>query len=72
MSEDKSQEYFSDGMAQDLITDLSNVSGLLVIARNSSFSFRDKPMDVTKIAEQLDAGALGHVDRGHRPVAARA
>ena len=37
MSEDKSQSYFADGMSEDIITDLSKLSGLLVTSRNSSF-----------------------------------
>jgi len=40
MSDDASQEYFADGMTDDLITDLSKISGLFVIARNSSFSYK--------------------------------
>ena len=39
MSGDPEQEYFSDGMTEDLITDLSKVSGLFVIARNSAFTY---------------------------------
>jgi len=45
--------YFSDGITEDLITDLSNVSGLFVIARNSSFQYKDKPIKLTDIAEKL-------------------
>ena len=40
------QNYFSDGITEDLITDLSNVSSLFVIARNSSFQYKDKAIDV--------------------------
>ena len=40
------QSYFSDGITEDLITDLSNVSGLFVIARNSSFQYKGIPIDV--------------------------
>ncbi len=53
MSGDPEQEYFSDGMSEDLITDISNISGLFVIARNSSFAFKGKALDVKDIAEQL-------------------
>jgi adenylate cyclase len=53
MSDDKSQEYFADGMADDLITDLSHVSGLLVIARNSSFSYKGRNVKVQEIAADL-------------------
>ena len=45
MSGDTEQEYFSDGMTEDIITDLSKVSGLFVIARNSTFTFKGKPID---------------------------
>jgi TolB-like protein/DNA-binding winged helix-turn-helix (wHTH) protein len=47
------QTYFSDGITEDLITDLSNVSGLFVIARNSSFQYKDKPVDVKSVANEL-------------------
>jgi adenylate cyclase len=53
MSGDPEQEYFSDGMAEDLITDLSKISGLLVIARNSSFAFKGRTVDVKDIAGKL-------------------
>ena len=43
LSGDPEQEYFTDGMTDDLITDLSVISGLFVIARNSAFLYRDKP-----------------------------
>ncbi len=45
--------YFSDGITEDLITDLSNVSGLFVIARNSSFQYKGKPVDVKSVAKEL-------------------
>jgi adenylate cyclase len=53
MSNDPDQEYFSDGMAEDLITDISQISGLAVTARNSSFAFKGQAMDVKEIAKQL-------------------
>jgi len=53
MSGDKEQEYFSDGITEDLITDLSKVSGLLVIARNSTFTYKGKPVKVKQVAEEL-------------------
>ena len=52
LSDDTEQSYFSDGMADSLISDLSQVSGLLVIARNTSFSFRDR-------GESMDARSVG-------------
>ena len=53
LSGDKEQEYFSDGMTEDLITDLSKISGLLVIARNSTFTYKGKPVKVKQVAEEL-------------------
>jgi TolB-like protein/class 3 adenylate cyclase len=53
MSGDKEQEYFSDGITEDLITDLSKVSGLLVIARNSTFAYKGKSMDLRQVAQEL-------------------
>ncbi len=53
MSEDESQEYFVDGMTEDLITDLSKISGLFVIARNSSFSYKGRSVPVSQVAEEL-------------------
>ena len=47
------QEYFADGMTEDLITDISKVSGLFVIARNSSFSYKGKHVKVRQVAEDL-------------------
>jgi adenylate cyclase len=48
------EDYFAEGLTDDLITDLSKISGLLVIARNSAFSFRDRSTDPRRIAEQLN------------------
>ncbi len=53
MSGDAEQEYFSDGITEDIITDLSKVSGLFVVARHSSFSFKDTTLDVTEIGTAL-------------------
>jgi TolB-like protein/class 3 adenylate cyclase/rhodanese-related sulfurtransferase len=53
MSDDASQEYFADGMTEDLITDLSKISGLFVIARNSSFSYKGQLVKVRQVAEEL-------------------
>ena len=47
------QEFFADGMTDDLITDLSKVSGLFVIARNSVFTYKDKAVKVRQVAEEL-------------------
>ena len=53
ISDDPSQEYFADGMTEDLITDLSKVSGLFVIARNSVFTYKGKAVKVRQVAEDL-------------------
>jgi adenylate cyclase len=53
MSGDPEQEYFSDGMAEDLITDISKISGVSVTARNSSFAFKGQAVDVKEIAKKL-------------------
>jgi adenylate cyclase len=47
------QEFFADGMTDDLITDLSKVSGLFVIARNSVFTYKDKAVKIRQVAEEL-------------------
>jgi adenylate cyclase len=54
MSGDQEQEYFSDGMTEDLITDLSKISALIVIARTSSFAYKGKVDDIRKIAKELN------------------
>ena len=56
MSGDPEQVYFSDGITEDVITELSRFRDLMVIARNSSFSFRGKSMDVREIGRVLGAG----------------
>jgi TolB-like protein/tetratricopeptide (TPR) repeat protein len=53
MSGDKEQEYFSDGLAEEIINALAQIPGLKVIARTSAFAFRGKEQDITKIAEAL-------------------
>ena len=53
MSGDPEQEYFADGMTEDLITDISKLSGLFVIARNSVFTYKGKAVKVRQVAEEL-------------------
>jgi adenylate cyclase len=53
MSNDAQQEYFADGMTEDLITDISKVSGLFVISRNSVFTYKGKAVKVRQVAEEL-------------------
>jgi TolB-like protein len=53
MSGDPEQEYFSDGITEDIITELSRFSGLFVIARNSSFSYKGQSVDIKTVAREL-------------------
>ncbi|HET8749346.1 MAG TPA: TIR domain-containing protein [Sphingomicrobium sp.] len=53
MSGDPEQEYFSDGISEDIITDLSKVSALSVIARNTAFTFKGQTVDVKEVAKTL-------------------
>ena len=53
MSGDKGQEFFSDGITEDIITDLSKVSGLFVVARNSTFTYKGKAVKVREVAEEF-------------------
>ncbi|MER9404066.1 winged helix-turn-helix domain-containing tetratricopeptide repeat protein [Mesorhizobium caraganae] len=52
-SNDPEQEAFADGLTEDLITDLSRIGGLFVIARNSTFAYKGKAVDVREIAREL-------------------
>jgi adenylate cyclase len=53
MSGDPEQEYFSDGVSEDIITDLSKIAGLLVIARSSSFAYKGKNPDIRTVGREL-------------------
>jgi adenylate cyclase len=53
MSGDPEQEYFADGITEDIITDISKISGLFVIARNSSFTFKKQSVDVKEVGRKL-------------------
>lgn len=53
MSGDPEQEYFSDGITEDIITDLSKISGLFVVARNTAFTYKGKSIKVQQIADEL-------------------
>ena len=61
MSGDQEQEYFSDGITEDIITDLSKVSALSVVSRNSAFMYKGKNVDISKVARELK---VGHVLEG--------
>ena len=53
MSDDPDQDYFSDGLTEDIITDLSLIPGLFVIARNASFTYKGKSVDVRQLGEEM-------------------
>jgi adenylate cyclase len=61
MSGDPEQEYFSDGITEDIITDLSKLAGLLVIARNSTFAYKGRAVDVRQVGRDL---GVSHVLEG--------
>ena len=58
MSPQKDQEYFSDGLAEELINDLAKLPGLRVAARTSSFQFKGKSEDLRLVGERLNVGAI--------------
>ncbi|MEO5809463.1 MAG: adenylate/guanylate cyclase domain-containing protein, partial [Sphingomicrobium sp.] len=53
MSDDRGQEFFSDGITEDIITDLSKISGLFVIGRNTSFTYKGKSVQLQQVAAEL-------------------
>lgn len=66
MSGDPEQEYFADGISEDIITDLSKIAGLFIIARNSSFVYKGRAVDVPTVAKELGVRYIleGSVRRG--------
>ena len=69
MSGDKEQEYFSDGLTEELLNSLTHIEGLQVAARTSSFSFKERP-DITDVAHKLNVGTVleGSVRRSGQTV----
>ena len=55
MSGDPDQEYFSDGITEDIITDLSKISALSVVARHTSFTYKDRAVKVQEVGQELGA-----------------
>jgi adenylate cyclase len=53
MSGDPEQEYFADGMVEEITTAVARLPWLLVIARNSAFTYKGKPVDVKQVAQEL-------------------
>jgi len=58
MSDDKSQEYFSDGLSEELLNDLAKIPGLRVVARTSSFQFKGKNEDLRTVGEKLNVSTI--------------
>lgn len=58
MSGEKDQEYFSEGLSEELLDSLSQINGLQVAARTSSFSFKDKDVDIATIAHKLNVASV--------------
>lgn len=58
MSGDPEQEYFSDGISEDIITDLSKVAGLMVVARNSSFVYKGRTVDIRTVGRELGVSSV--------------
>ena len=53
LSDDREQQYFADGITEDLTTDLSRIENMLVISRNTAFTYRNKPIDTKQIGREL-------------------
>jgi adenylate cyclase len=70
LSNDPEQEYFADGISDDLTTDLSRIQGSLVIARNTAFTFKGKPVDAKRIGRELGVRYVleGSVQRSGKQV----
>src|SRR5207244_4684465 len=51
--DDREQQYFADGITEDLTTDLSRIEGSFVISRNTAFTYRNKPIDTKQIGREL-------------------
>ncbi|WP_071020061.1 hypothetical protein [Ensifer sp. LCM 4579] len=67
MSRDPEQAYFSDGVTEDVITELARFQQLYVVARHSSFQYRDKAADILRVGRELNAqyiveGSVGRND----------
>ena len=56
MSGDPEQEYFSDGITEDIITDLSKISALFVVARHTAFTYKGRPVKVQQVGKELGVG----------------
>jgi adenylate cyclase len=70
LSDDKEQQYFADGITEDLTTDLSRLGHMLVISRNSAFTYKDKPVNAKQIGQELGVRYVleGSVQRSGKQV----
>jgi adenylate cyclase len=70
LSNDPQQEYFADGITEDLTTDIARIQGSIVIARNTAFTYRGKPVDLKQIGRELGVRYLleGSVQRSGKQV----
>jgi adenylate cyclase len=70
LSDDREQQYFADGVTEDLTTDLSQIAGSFVISRNTAFTYRDKPVDPKQIGRELSVRYVleGSVQRSGKQV----
>jgi adenylate cyclase len=53
LSDDREQQYFADGITEDLTTDLSRLANMFVISRNTAFTYRNRPVDTKQIGREL-------------------
>jgi TolB-like protein/class 3 adenylate cyclase len=70
ISNDPDQQYFADGITEDLTTDLSRIAGMFVISRNSAFTYKDKPVNAKQVGRELGVRYLleGSVQRSNSAV----
>jgi adenylate cyclase len=70
LSNDPEQQYFVDGIAEDLTTDLSRIAGSLVISRNTAFTYKDKPINAKQVGRELGVRYVleGSVQRSAKQV----
>jgi adenylate cyclase len=70
LSDDREQQYFADGVTEDLTTDLSQIGGSFVISRNTAFTYKDKPVNAKQIGRELGVRYVleGSVQRSGKQV----
>src|SRR5262249_58431363 len=70
LSDDREQQYFADGITEDVTTDLSRIVGMFVISRNTAFTYRNKPIDTKQIGRELGVRYVleGSVQRSGKQV----